>query len=245
MVKNPLCHLDYHLLVVWNAVSPLVVGTDKALVGIHALNGVNLHATVTKILVEELQQLILADVGIRNGIDKPVDALLGSQLHGLGKLCGALACPHGLGEAIHFGSFSRGVVHKPVEQSNALGVDVRTHDGVAEGEVLVIIQLTQSLATVVEGLTIAKVMLSVAALLAREHTVGGHVDDLCVCTLSDLGKKMREVAVQESGQGMVVLGKLIEDANAVDDGIEVAFLDNGSQALGIKSVTSNGLAQER
>lgn len=100
-----------------------------------------------------------------------MSAFLSSSFHGLGQLISALAGPHGFGVTIHNWMLAGGVIHEPVQQTNALRIDVRSNNGIPQGKVLVIIKFTQCLAAVIEGLAVTQIMFSIATLLSGEHTV--------------------------------------------------------------------------
>jgi len=186
---NPFSKFANHCLIIRDEVRKLEVGTLERLVGIDALDRIDLDAAIAKILVEESAKLILADGVIRYGIHKTVSTSKCCLLHSLSELESGLTCPHSLGESVDLAF----LMEEPVEKTDALRINIRTHDRVAKSDVLVVIEFAKSLGTIVESLAILKISFGVGTSAAREHTVGGHMDNLGVSILGYVCKEMREV----------------------------------------------------
>ena len=127
-------------------------------------------------------------------------------------------------------------MHKPVQKADAIGIDIGTDDAVAKRNILVVIQFAKSLAPVIESCTIRKIVFRITSALAGENTVSAHVDNLSVGPFGSLGQEMGEVTIEECRQRMILLGKLIEDTDAVDHAVIVAFPDHFRDGLRIKCI---------
>ena len=71
---------------------------------------------------------------------------------------------------------------EPIQQANAIGINIRTNNTIAQCDILIIIKFTQRFASVIEGCSILKIVFGISALLAREDAVSTHVNYLSVCS---------------------------------------------------------------
>ena len=142
----PLAHVLDLLFVGWNTEREIGTGALKGLVELEFIVRIDLNLSGTEVLVEERAEVELVDAGVIDKIVETGEVFLECSLHSLRESVGGYTCPDGTSET----SDRAFLLHEPVKETNARSLDVGTDDGVAEGEVLVVVELTHCLGTVVE-----------------------------------------------------------------------------------------------
>lgn len=230
---NPLAHFLDLLFVGWNTEGEVGTGALKGLVELEFIIRIDLYLSGTKILVEEGTEVELVDGGVVDKIVESGEVLLECCLHSLCEGEGCDTCPDGSCVA----SDRTFLLHEPVEESDACGLDVGTDDGVAESEILGVVDFAHRLGAVVEGGSIGEGVFEVRTIVAGKDAIGGHVDDTCMGVLGALHKVVWEVAIEEDCHSLVVLSKLIEETNTVNDSIEVAFVQSAFDEWHVGSIS--------
>src|SRR5450756_2350356 len=123
------------------------------------------------------------------------------------------------------------LAQEPLEERILLE-EVAPEDGRADREATGPVDLAEELAASVEVLGVGQVVLGVGALAPAEHAVGAHMDEAGAGGLAEPGQTVREQRVEADGEDRVGrLLHLLDDADAVDDGIRPGFghgsLDGG------------------
>lgn len=143
---NPLAHVLDLLFVRWNTEGEVGTSAFEGLVELEFIIWIDLYLSGTEVLVEERTEVELIDAGVIDKIVETGEVLIECSLHSLCESVSSDTCPDGSCEA----SDRTFLLHEPVEETNARSLNVGADDGVAEGEILVVVELAHCLGTIVE-----------------------------------------------------------------------------------------------